>query len=184
MKTLCALVTSLLCLPLAHADASTDLFQSKVDSMNYFIGNWSCTASSATSTNRVGGNREDGKAVNATVEKKVGDSWMVFRWDAVGGDTSNFASGVSYVSFDSMRNLFVDFTFAPRGGYASFTSDGWQDLNAIRWSGSAQNYQGQSVAQNKTITVLEKDLFSMTFETSLNGTSYDVVSRKICHRVL
>lgn len=190
MKTVTVLAATLLFMPLAHADYTpagvnpTDVFRNKIDSFNFFIGNWSCADSSASSdTNRLMGNHEDAASINTVVERGVGDSWLVFHWDAKGADTSNdFASGVSYISYDSMRNMFVDFTFAPRGGYASFSSAGWESLNAMQWAGSAQNYQGQTVAQRKTLTVLERDLFSMTYETSSNGTAYDVFSRKICHR--
>jgi len=139
----------------------------EVKKLDYFVGTWTSDATIAQGPWGVGGKFSS----TETSEWMDGNFFVVSHSDfkmpaELGGDGKE----MSIMGYDTQQNVYIYEGFNSQGHHES--SKGTVSGDTWTWTSEA-NYDGQDVKQRSTMKILSPTSFSMKFEVSMDGTTWN-----------
>jgi hypothetical protein len=127
------------------APAEEKPLRPELDSLDFFVGNWTCTGKTFASP--MGPEHETSAKVHAS--KEVGDLWIHITYDEnkTAANKMPYHAGV-YMGYDAATKKFVEGCVDNFGGYCTQSSGGWNG-EVITFEGTA-NGSGQPIGVRDT----------------------------------
>jgi hypothetical protein len=129
----------------AAAPAEEKPLRPELDSLNFFVGNWTCTGKTFASP--MGPEHDTSAVVHAS--KSVGDLWIHITYDENKSAANKMPYHVGvYMGYDAATKKFVEGCVDSFGGYCTQSSNGWNG-ESITFEGTA-NGSGQPMGVRDT----------------------------------